>query len=457
MSGARDLICAGFTRTPANERRVLPRDCALAKNVIRPFQKAVQFQSHARKTPKHSMQVRHQQRRGHAFARHIAEQKHELPIAIRWRYQVAIISAHEAGRLILIVNSPVLKSQVRLRQQSTLDFPRQLHIAFQRALLTARKMVEAESDKRISQQALFLRRFIAGRADAVRSVIHPLQCGVHFAKNLQEWLRESRRLGGRNCGSQFGPPLFELFAQIRIGYFRHGNILQIRGSRRSRGGAIRFGHGNSSLCLFYLIPQLGPEIPQLPAPGAAVRTFAQALQGDARNAPVSADKPRSQWLPAASPFGVRRAHRVKSTLLVAARLDAARNKSRVVRKLQIPRANFPPCLPTSPSPANDRLRAWPSVPASALLLYPTLEATHLPQVLVRNAYGPALPLPAARIFAKVQTTRIRLFLSRQLRTAALRCGSKGLPAPSDPFDCAEKSEPAAPAALRAENQNIFRV
>src|SRR6202167_1120035 len=162
------------------------------------------------------------------------------------------------------------------------------------------------------------------------------------------------------------------------------------------------------------------------------------------------------YLLVACPRNRGQAHRAKSTPRVEARGCSARNKSPVVRRLQILRANSPASLPINRAPSNDRPRASPAAPAIAGPLYPFPQAIHLPRATVRSVCAPAPLLRAARIFARVRKARIRLYPADPLRPAAKRCGSKAPPVPADPFDCAEKLGPAAPAPLRAENQNIFR-
>jgi len=60
--------------------------------------------------------MRHQQRGGHSFARHIAKQKYQFPVVLERQNQVAVVTAHGASGLVLVVNMPVAEARGLFRQ-----------------------------------------------------------------------------------------------------------------------------------------------------------------------------------------------------------------------------------------------------------------------------------------------------------------------------------------------------
>jgi hypothetical protein len=84
------------------------------------------------------------------------------------------------------VNAPIAKPGVRLRQQPALHLRSELQVAFQGTLLVARQVVETEPDQRIGNQPFLFDGIVAGVANAVRSLIHSLDGGIHFLEKLNK-------------------------------------------------------------------------------------------------------------------------------------------------------------------------------------------------------------------------------------------------------------------------------
>ncbi len=91
------------------------------------------------------MQMAHQHGRGYTLAGDIAQKEQEVPGAAFSGYQVAIIAAHGARRLVVEIDLPVAYAQVLLRQQGALDARGQVEVVLERALLVGGQVVEAVS------------------------------------------------------------------------------------------------------------------------------------------------------------------------------------------------------------------------------------------------------------------------------------------------------------------------
>src|SRR5207245_6218023 len=97
------------------------------------------------------------QHRGcHASSENITKQKIELARSVIRMNQVAIIAAHRACGLVVVMDLPARVLQVLLREQGPLDPRRQLQISLERALLLGGQVVEAETDQGIGDEPLFL-------------------------------------------------------------------------------------------------------------------------------------------------------------------------------------------------------------------------------------------------------------------------------------------------------------
>jgi hypothetical protein len=75
------------------------------------------------------MQMRHQHRRRHSFARHIAQSKIER-VGSCWN-QIDIVAAYKSGRFVGKRYLPVAQTAAPLRKQAQLDLPCQLQLSLQ--------------------------------------------------------------------------------------------------------------------------------------------------------------------------------------------------------------------------------------------------------------------------------------------------------------------------------------
>src|SRR6187455_2350373 len=95
---------------------------------------------------KHRVEIRHQQRRRHSLARNIAEQKIKLIAGFN---DVDVIAADNSGRLINVMNMPLVAFDANSWQQALLDVERELKIILERSTLLVVQAPEAHFHQRI--------------------------------------------------------------------------------------------------------------------------------------------------------------------------------------------------------------------------------------------------------------------------------------------------------------------
>src|ERR1700693_5870835 len=98
-------------------------------------------------TAEHSMQLRHQQRRGYAFSGCVSHQKEQFS-AGTWN-DVAIVAAHRTHGLVMMGDLPIAEALLARRKQSGLHVRSQNQILFQCATFLAAEMIYAETDEGI--------------------------------------------------------------------------------------------------------------------------------------------------------------------------------------------------------------------------------------------------------------------------------------------------------------------
>src|SRR5262245_946535 len=101
MAGIADKHFSGFRYPSANQRRVLSRQSALAKQAAGAFGKLIYTKSKRNETPEDGMKLCHEHRSGYAFAGDVTEC--EIKIRVSGLNNVDVVPAHDAGRLIAIV------------------------------------------------------------------------------------------------------------------------------------------------------------------------------------------------------------------------------------------------------------------------------------------------------------------------------------------------------------------
>src|SRR5260370_4454429 len=111
-----------------DESRELSRESALAENAVGVRHHAIERETSFSEAAKGGMKVAHEHGSSNAFAGDIAQHKEQA--AVRFE-EIAVIAAHHAGRLIVVVNVPAIRRQPDFRQESALDARGQGKIALQ--------------------------------------------------------------------------------------------------------------------------------------------------------------------------------------------------------------------------------------------------------------------------------------------------------------------------------------
>src|SRR5260370_38443043 len=124
-----------------DESRELSRESALAENAVGVRHHAIERETSFSEAAKGGMKVAHEHGSSNAFAGDIAQHKEQAAVCFE---KIAVIAAHHASRLIVVVHVPAIWRQTGFRQDSALDARGQGKIALQGTLFGARKMVETE-------------------------------------------------------------------------------------------------------------------------------------------------------------------------------------------------------------------------------------------------------------------------------------------------------------------------
>ena len=121
MAGITNLEVAVPLSLSANQRRVVRAYGSFGKHTIGAFDQFADAQARADQTAENRVQAIHQQGRGDPFSRNVPD--HEVQIASLRRDQIAVVTAHWPGGLIVISDFPSVEFEVLFRQRLTLDQP----------------------------------------------------------------------------------------------------------------------------------------------------------------------------------------------------------------------------------------------------------------------------------------------------------------------------------------------
>src|SRR5208337_377463 len=134
------------------------------------FHQLLQWQVLAYQTAKCRVQMAHQHGCRDALSRDIAKQKQKGSIGLD---QVAVIAADQTCRLVVVSRLPPGDRPVRGRQERALDTRGERQVTFQSALLVAGKMIQAETQQRVAQQAVRFNGSLTGFANAESAILQP--------------------------------------------------------------------------------------------------------------------------------------------------------------------------------------------------------------------------------------------------------------------------------------------
>src|ERR1700730_13210150 len=116
MTRAGDFNLTITAGAPTDDRGVVPRDGAIAKEAVRDFKQGIELKTDSSKTAKRGVQVSHQERGRHSLPHYITEKKEKFAISRGGRNQVAVVTAHDSRRSVLIVTAPVAETDIGLRK-----------------------------------------------------------------------------------------------------------------------------------------------------------------------------------------------------------------------------------------------------------------------------------------------------------------------------------------------------
>src|ERR1044071_4797654 len=148
MTRVAKLYLAALAGLAADERRKVRGQGVLTKETTRTLHQLVERQSERHERAEHGLQVRHQERRRHPLAGHIAQ--NEIQVAAFCPYQIAVISADESDRLVVISHFPSARVEVGRRQQPALNMHGEFEVFCERLLLLSRQIAETETHQRVS-------------------------------------------------------------------------------------------------------------------------------------------------------------------------------------------------------------------------------------------------------------------------------------------------------------------
>ncbi len=219
MPGADKLHRTVASCAAHDESGKLSRESALAENTIGILNHAIERETGFSESTKCCVQMAHQHGRGNAFAGNIAQQEQQSIAGLK---KIAIVAAHHVGGLIVVADFPSSGRQVRFRQEHALDICGQRKIALQRALFGGRKMVEAKTHQRISQQAFRFNAAVAGLADSEGTLV----------KTAQRTVYRYQQFGKRGIGGRRMQRLMKSLAA----YFQLGSQIHLFGSSHTTSG-----------------------------------------------------------------------------------------------------------------------------------------------------------------------------------------------------------------------------
>jgi hypothetical protein len=138
------------------------------------------------------MELRHQQRGRDTLARDIPKEEKGIASCFLRFYQIAVIAAHHAQRLIVVAQLPPVDSRVLSGKQLVLNLRRELEVSLNRTLLLFREVTQANPDERVCTQVILFYRLVADFTNPVRSVIDSFQSRFDFLEQAHEMGRVPR-------------------------------------------------------------------------------------------------------------------------------------------------------------------------------------------------------------------------------------------------------------------------
>src|SRR5262245_61098703 len=103
-------------------------------------------------TPEDGVKLRHEHRRGHAFAGHVADD--EIKVCFSCLNDINVVPADRPGGLITIIEMPGAEAQVVRRQQRSLHLRCEIQIFFKSAAFVGVEMVQTKPLERVCDESI---------------------------------------------------------------------------------------------------------------------------------------------------------------------------------------------------------------------------------------------------------------------------------------------------------------